>query len=76
MNCTVEVIAGEQSLKTGACKDTEEAPPIWPNDILTFNIPTSLKEVKITVWDEDKVIGDLQMEVKELMKKSQEQDWN
>ena len=39
-------------------------------------MPASLKDVKIIVWDENKVVGDLEMEVSRLMSKGDEQDWN
>lgn len=43
MNCFVKVTIGEEVLKTKNKKDTAEMPPVWTDDILTFNVPKVIK---------------------------------
>ena len=76
MNCSVKVIIGEEILETSKQKDTKEAPPVWKDEILTFNVAESIKECQIYVMDEDEIIGDFDIEMKNLFAKNEEQGFN
>ena len=76
MNCSVKVVIGEEVLETSKQKDTKEAPPVWKDEILTFNVCESIKECQIYVMDEDEVIGDFDIEIKNLFAKNEEQGFN
>lgn len=76
MNCKVRVVIGEEVLETSKQKDTKEAPPVWKDEVLTFNVAESIKICEIFVMDEDEVIGDFDVEVKDLFAKNDEQSFN
>ena len=67
MNCLVRVIVGEEILETSKQKDTKEAPPVWKDDILTFNVGQSIKEVQFTFLDEEDVIGNFEMNIDQFL---------
>ncbi len=57
MNCYVQVTIGEEVLKTKRKKDTVEMPPVWIDDILTFNAPKVIKNCIIEVFDDGELVG-------------------
>lgn len=57
MNCYVKVTIGEEVLKTKKKRDTKEMPPVWIDDILTFNVPKVIKNCVIEVYDEKNLVG-------------------
>ncbi len=57
MNCFVQVTIGEEILKTKKKKDTVEMPPVWIDDILTINVPKTVKNCLIEVFDDSEIVG-------------------
>ena len=53
----VEMLLGEECLSTSTCKDSANEPASWLKEILAFKVPNLLKFGKITVYEENKMIG-------------------
>ncbi len=71
MNVKVKVILGEEELQTQPHKDDKDAPPKWIDEILLFSAPKQLSKGKIIVQDEDKEMGHVNIDVKQLLKEKE-----
>ena len=58
-NVAIRTTVGEESLMTEYKKDTEEAPPLWNDQQLTFLVPEGTQNARVELIDEkENVIGD------------------
>ena len=68
MNCFVQVTIGEEVLTTKSQKDTKEMPPVWTDEVLTFNVPKIIKNCLIQLFDNKDLVGSTTITVEELLK--------
>ena len=63
----MRVTAGEEVLETKKSKDTATDKPVWKDEHLGFWCPKSLEKIQIEVMDDNKLIGQCEMEKKDLL---------
>ena len=72
MNCWVHVVLGEEELKTKKSEDSKEHPPTWFREVLAFNISDSISECKLTLYDQETIVGSTSIDTKEFLKSHEE----
>jgi hypothetical protein len=71
MNVKVRTTIGEEVLETNRRKDKKEELLSWNDTILEFLVPNDIKDGLVELYDDKKLIGTHQLNIQELLHKSE-----